>query len=614
MTLGTAGHVDHGKSALVEALTGVHPDRLAEEQRRGMTLDLGFGHMDLEGIAAGIVDVPGHERFLHTMLAGAAGVDVVLLVVAADAGVQPQTEEHFHTCRLLGLPRGVVALSKCDLASAERREEVRAEVARLVAGSFLEMAPVVEVSARSGAGLAELRAALAHAARLPGGRDAGAPMRLPIDRAFQMKGHGVVVTGTLLGGSLAPGEAVLEPAGGRLRVRAVEVHGRPVAEAHAGERTAANLTGVGLAGLRRGMVLAEPDVFVPTRELDAEVTWLAAVPPQRARLHFHLHAAETVATLIVLEPTKSTGMVQLRLAEAVVAAPGDRFILRQLSPPATLGGGRVLDPHPRLHRSKEYGLAAEGLRRLAAAGPDEALRWHLQRAGADGMAIAGLAAATGRRRGEVLAALARLPAVLDTTRGRALDHERMQELERRLVDACAEFHGREPLQPGATLAQLAPGGDAGWLGLAAERLRAAGRLEAVPGTAQFRLPGRAPAITPAELQLREQLVEHYRRAGLAAPLLPEVLAAFPQAATRPLLAGLAREGVLIECQPGWFVHAEALAGLRAELDRRRATHPRFSVPEFKQWTGLSRKHAIPLLEYLDRVRVTRRAGDTREIG
>ncbi|MGH9480519.1 MAG: selenocysteine-specific translation elongation factor [Terriglobales bacterium] len=614
MIIGTAGHIDHGKSSLVEALTGVHPDRLEEERRRGITLDLGFGHLDLGGgTAAGIVDVPGHERFVRTMLAGAGGVDVVLLAVAADAGVQAQTVEHFEICRLLGIAQGVVALTKCDLADAGRRQQVRREIAALAAGSFLERAAVVEVSARTGAGLDELRRALSAAVGRGSVRLPDAAMRLPLDRAFTMRGFGTVVTGTLLSGTLPAGaEVELQPAHRRLRVRGVQVHGRGVSAAQAGERTAVNLAGIEASELRRGMVLAEPEVFQPSAALDVALEPLSRTSvAHRARVHLHLQTAETVATVLWLE---APDLAQLQLAQPVLAAPGDRFILRQLSPARTLGGGRVLDPHPPLHRRHDYTTAAGWLRELAAADAGQAILLRLRRAGGEGMGLADLGATLGLRPAEVTAWLKRLPAVVNATHPPAAILAAEQEtLERRVLAAITEFHRREPLLPGVSLPGLGLEAAPRWLALAAERLRAAGKLEAAPGTALLRLAGRATALSPEHAALRERLEAHFRAAGLSAPPLPQALTAFPQPAARQLLDALAREGVLVQCQPGWFVHAEALAAIRSWLTGRKAGHPAFSVAEFKQATRLTRKAAIPLLEYLDRQRLTRRVGDLREV-
>ena len=580
MTFATAGHVDHGKSALVEALTGVHPDRLAEEQRRGMTLDLGFGHWrGADGIERSIVDVPGHERFIHTMLAGAGGVDAVLLVVAADAGVQPQTAEHFQICRLLGLQRGAVALTKCDLGSAEQRAAVRGQVSSLVAGSFLAEAPLLAVSSKTGEGLAALRGALE---ALPAAaRDAGAPFRLPVDRAFAMPGFGAVVTGTLLAGTIRPGaEAVLEPGGQRARVRGVQVHGAAVAAARAGERTAVNLAGIEVAALHRGQVLCEPEVFRATAQWDVALEALPGVDLRaRERLQVHLHAASAFATLNWIEAPQ---YAQLRLESPLCAAAGDRFILRRLSPPETLGGGRVLEPDAPRHRLAERAEAARHLAALRVADVRAGLRLRLERAGTVGAGLAALAAAAGLRSAQLQSELAAAGA--HVSEGMAISGSALASLEQALL-------------AGAAPARFAPR----WQKLAAQRLRAAGRIPA------------APEPDAAAITLRTAIEARFRELGLAAPPLTEFLAAFPQPAARGAVAALARERRLVECQPGWYLHAEAIAALKGELSRRRAASPRFSVGEFKQWTGLTRKSAIPLLEYLDRQRLTRRHGDQREI-
>jgi selenocysteine-specific elongation factor len=614
VTVGTAGHIDHGKSALVEALTGVHPDRLPEERRRGMTLDLGFGHASWQGIAFGFVDVPGHERFVRTMLAGAAGVDLLLLVVAADDGVRPQTIEHVAVCRLLGLRQGVIALTKSDLAAPARREAVRREIAALAAGTFLESAPIVAVSTRTGEGLGELRAALAAAAARDPARSPAGPFRLPLDRAFSLRGFGAVVTGTLLQGAITSEDEVeLAPQGRRLRVRGLQVHGAPAAAARAGQRIAVNLAGMEAAELARGQELVEPGVFAPVAALEAELEWLpGAVPPRsHTRLRLHLHTAERLATLVWLEAPR---WAQLRLEAPLLAAPGDRFILRRLSPAATLGGGCVLLVAPSPRRRAEAAIAAAHLRALAAAQAAAdtrgAVALHVAAAGASGLAAEALARRLGRRLPDVLADLAALQAegalVLAGNPVAALAAARFAALQVELLAALAAVHARAPLEPGAPLEALGLAAPPPWPAAAAARLRSQRQLELVAGTRRLRLPGRAPALSPAQRGLQDRLEVHFRQAGLAAPPLPAALAAFPQPEARALLAALARAGRLVECAPGWFLHADALDGLLARLAERKRAQPEFGVGDFKLWTGLSRKAAIPLLEYLDRRRVTHR--------
>ncbi len=358
--VGTAGHIDHGKSALVAALTGTHPDRLEEEKRRGITIDIGFAFLTLGEIRIGFVDVPGHERFVRNMLAGAGGIDLVLLVVAADESVKPQTREHFDICRLLGIRSGVIALTKSDLAEPDVRGLAKLEVEDLVRGSFLEGAPIIEVSAKTGAGLDTLKQALATAAQSVPGKDATRHFRLPIDRAFVMKGFGTVVTGTLVSGSVRiEDEVELFPQQRRVRVRGLHSGGSAVAQAVAGQRTAVNLAGVELEELHRGMALAAPGTFLPTKRLDVRLELLPSAPPLKnlSRVHFHHATTETIAEVALIEGEKlapgQSAFAQLRITEPILALPGDRFIIRRFSPVTTIGGGAVLDPLASLHRRKD---------------------------------------------------------------------------------------------------------------------------------------------------------------------------------------------------------------------------------------------------------------------
>ncbi len=367
IVVGTAGHIDHGKSSLVQALTGTDPDRLSEEKARGITIDLGFAHWDAPGLSVSFVDVPGHERFVKNMLAGAGGIDAVLLVVAADESVMPQTREHFEICRLLHVPAGIVAVTKIDLVEAEMIDLVRADVQELVRGSFLDGAPVVPVSARTGAGLDHLRAQLETVGREAIARRSDGPARLPIDRVFSMKGFGTVVTGTLVSGELAVDTAAIVLPGGRaVKIRGVQVHGRREDRAVAGQRVAANLAGVDTSDLARGQTLTSPGAFAPTRVIDARVELIESARPLRhgARVRFHQGTSETLGRVALSSavgdagartpvtpsaidvPPGGSGYIRLRLEAPVVVTRGDRFIIRAYSPPDTIGGGVVLDPHP----------------------------------------------------------------------------------------------------------------------------------------------------------------------------------------------------------------------------------------------------------------------------
>src|SRR5262245_34621566 len=416
IVVGTAGHIDHGKSLLVRALTGIDPDRLKEEKERGITIDLGFASLTLPGGAqAGFVDVPGHERFVRNMLAGVGGIDLVLLVIAADESIKPQTREHFQICRLLGIPRGVIVLTKSDLVDPDILEIVRLEVREFVSGSFLEQAPILAVSAKTGAGLEELKQALAAEAGAVPERPSGRVFRLPVDRSFSIRGFGTVVTGTLISGSVAVGEEIeVLPGHLRAKVRGLEVFGEARREASAGQRTAVNLQGIEAGLVQRGALLAPREVLRPSRLLDVKVEALAGDSgiDDLMAIRFHHLSFETLgrirlAGLDLLEPGAS-GFAQIRLSRPVAALPGDRFILRRPSPAATLGGGIILDNLPKKLRAPEAEALARRLRSLES--PDRAIRLKelIHGAGKLGMDLFELRARTGWEAAQLLESLAPL--------------------------------------------------------------------------------------------------------------------------------------------------------------------------------------------------------------
>src|SRR5215213_5541529 len=364
LIVGTAGHIDHGKSALVRALTGTDPDRLPEEKRRGITIDLGFADLDLDDLRIGFVDVPGHERFVKNMLAGAHGIDLLALVIAADEGVMPQTREHFDICRLLGVSNGLVVITKTDLVEDDARE--------LIAGSFLENAPLVSVSSRTGAGIDQLKSQLVDLGKRVPPRSKDFTTRLPIDRAFSMKGFGAVVTGTLISGKITESDELeLLPLKVNVRVRGLQVHNKSVHDAQAGQRTAVNLAGIDTAQIERGMVLAPAGRLRPTQIVDAWIDVLPGAPRavrSRSRVRFHIGATEVLGRVRVLGSSQvepgSGGPVQLRLEAPVVAVHGDRFILRSYSPAETIAGGVIVDPFATKHRGREMDHALQLLRLL----------------------------------------------------------------------------------------------------------------------------------------------------------------------------------------------------------------------------------------------------------
>src|SRR5713226_5699350 len=404
--VGTAGHIDHGKTALVRALTGVDADRLPEEKRRGITIDIGFADLDLGEVRIGFVDVPGHERFVKNMLAGAHGIDVVALVIAADESVMPQTREHFDICRLLGVRQGLVVITKRDLVEEDLLQLVRAEAEALVSGSFLEDAPIIAVSSRTGEGIDGLKAALLVVGQQAPSRSSDFVTRLPIDRAFTMRGFGAVVTGTLIAGEISEGEELeMWPAGARVRVRGVQVHGAPVAWAFAGQRTAINLGGVEAAEIERGMTLTLPGRLRPTQIIDAQIQMLADAPRalrSRQRVRVHLGAAEVLGRVRVLEDggeikPGAIGFAQLRFELPVVGVLGDRFIIRSYSPSRTIGGGMILDAFAIKHRSRDVTAVRARLKTLLGGDRARQLSLFVENATLDGLRRADIAARTGWR-------------------------------------------------------------------------------------------------------------------------------------------------------------------------------------------------------------------------
>jgi len=628
VVVGTAGHIDHGKSALVEALTGTNPDRLEEEKRRGITIDLGFAFLELDEVRLGFVDVPGHERFVRNMLAGVGGIDLVLLVVAADESIKPQTREHFDICRLLAIPRGLTVLTKLDLVDADTLVLVRLEVEEYLRGSFLEGAPIVEVSAKTGQGLDRLKQELLRVARTVPAREASRHFRLPVDRAFAMKGFGTVVTGTLVSGSVrAEDEVQLFPSKRLVRVRGVHSAGRAVEQATAGQRTALNLAGVQLSEVARGMVLASPGRFEPTRRLDARVQLLSSARPlkNRARVHFHQGTAEVVAEIVLLEAEAlapgARCLAQLRLARPVLVLPGDRFILRQLSPAVTIGGGVVLDSLAPHHRLKETPSVLAFLKILEQGQKEDVLA-ALVEAEPNGLPVHAVLARTAWLESELRQAATRL---VEAGRLRILadgSHlvagERMQSLVRQAHEEIEQFHRANPLLEGVSREELrsriAPTAPAELFRALLDELVATGQVTTVGEL--IKRAGREIALLPEEERAKQQIEQAFARAGLAVPALREVLDKLPvePARAEKLLQLLLRKHRLVRVSEGLVFHRSAIARLKELLAAyKQQQGDRLPIAAFKDLTGVSRKYAIPLLEYLDREGITRRVGDERVI-
>jgi len=625
--VGTAGHIDHGKSALVEALTGTHPDRLAEEKRRGITIDLGFAFLEENNVRFGFVDVPGHERFVSNMLAGAAGLDLVLLVVAADELIKPQTREHFEICRLLGVKRGVVALTKADLVDADTIELARLEIEDYVRSTFLENAPIVPVSAKTGAGLADLKRELHNAATKAIGKDASRPFRLPIDRAFAIKGFGAVVTGTLISGSVGADDQIeLFPSRQILRVRGVQSGGKSAARATAGQRTAVNLAGIEHAALKRGMTLVAPNRYRTTTRIDVRLQLLRSAPPlkHRARVHFHANTSETIAEVHLydvreLNPGESS-LAHLKLADEILLLPGDRFIVRQFSPVTTIGGGAVLDAHSRRPSPKDATRTAF-LETIERGNHSEILADMIDRSGT-GITQSEIAARTDWLDAEIKDAAQKLITANRAKNGAdpllLVSAALYDDTLKKILARVEQFHRANPLSQGITREDLRL--SLGRL-IRPETFRAAiAELTAskkidVQGE-NVKPPGAAIRLDTDEASTKSQIEAAFADAGLTVPAVKEVLANVkidPKRADQ-ILHILLREKILLRITPELVFHRDALAHLKSHLATyKKEKGDRISVPAFKDLTGVTRKYAIPLLEFLDRERVTRRIGDERVI-
>jgi selenocysteine-specific elongation factor len=625
--VGTAGHIDHGKTALVKALTGIDADRLEEEKRRGITIDLGFAHLELpaangETIRLGFVDVPGHERFVRNMLAGVGGIDLVLLVIAADESIKPQTREHFDILQLLGVRRGITVLTKSDTVDAETLDVVRLEVEEFLRGTFLDKpSPIAAVSSLTGAGLDDLKRALLAAVAQIEPRDPAALARLPIDRVFTMKGFGTVVTGTLVAGTIRrEDELEVLPSGRRVRVRGLQVHGQPAEAAFAGQRTALNLAGASTEDLARGMTLAPPATFASTRMVDAKLQLLASAPralKNRARVHFHSYTMEAVAEVALHEVKQlvpgAQAFARLKFPEPALLLPGDRFIIRQFSPVVTIGGGVVSDATPQRRAEGLINL----LNVLAAGEATAILLARIARRGAAGIAMAALVGETGWTR-EAIA----------TNLGEALRHGQvvrigeifvdgpsLQALKASLISAVAEFHKSSPLVAGISREHLRERQN-----IASEIFTAVldglirgGKLESA-GDA-VKLPGHGVVMKDEEAESKKKIEDAFASAGLKVPALHEVMAGLKvdKARAQKIVTLLLRDKVLIKISDELVFHRGALDELRRQMAAYKTKSTKIDVAVFKEMTGVSRKYAIPLLEYLDRERVTRRVGDAREI-
>jgi selenocysteine-specific elongation factor len=627
VVMGTAGHIDHGKTQLVKALTGIDTDRLKEEKERGITIDLGFAHLTSDdGTAIDVIDVPGHERFVRNMLAGVGGIDLVMLVIAADEGVMPQTREHLAICQLLQIKEGLVALTKTDLVDEDWLDLVIDDTREFLKGTFLEGKPIVPVSAKTGSGLDELKKVLQTlVARVPAKHLEG-KFRLPIDRVFTIRGFGTVVTGTLFSGSIRVEDRVeIYPKGIQVKVRGLQVHSRNVSEAVAGQRTAVNLQGIEKVELTRGDVLGRPGEFVPTFMLDGVLQLLADAPRplrHRARVRLHLGTSEIMGRVILFDREElapgDEAFVQFRLEEPAIALPHDRYVIRSYSPVQTIGGGMVLDVQPAKHRRGEEGLPAH-FQRLSQGTSEEVFVYHLQQATHQGLRLAEFLPRTDipeprlrqlapalQRRGEVRA--------VNGDMGWYLHEGAFQALTSALRDHLATFHRHNPLRPGTSLEDLRAkvrGLDERICMLALEALQ--GHGEVVVERDRVRLSTHQVALDDTREQLLRQVEGELLSAGYQPPRVEEVFATLQvgKGHHRELLQVLVDQGRAVRLKDNVVFHRDVLQQAEAVLVQFLRQHREITPVEFKDLLGVSRKYAIPLLEYFDSQKLTIRVGDKR---
>jgi len=621
--IGTAGHIDHGKSTLVKALTGINPDRLKEEQEREMTIDLGFAYLDLpSGRRVGIVDVPGHERFIRNMLAGASGIDLVLFVVAADEGMMPQSREHLDILNLLNVKNGIIVITKTDLVDSEWLNLIEADIKDEVKGTFLENAPIFRVSAKTGEGLEELKKYIDKTIDVLEKRPIDLPARYPVDRVFKVAGFGTVVTGTLWEGKVEVGQSLeLLPHGVEVKVRNLQSHNRNVSQAEAAVRLAINITGAEKVFIGRGDVMVEPGYYMFTTMIDAELKLLesAHLLEHAERVHFYLGTKETLAKVRILykerlEPGE-TAYVQIILEEPVVARRGDRFIIRRFSPVITIGGGVVLEPYParkRLNEKsylKEFELKKKGR-------SDNLLLYYIKESSFSGTTLADLKIKLAEKEEKILTELQEL--IYQKKIYRIADSyysfEALEELKKRTLEETEKLFEENPHLPSIEKEQLRSRlgiKEKRLFNIILEELQQEGKIET--RLEQISFPRRAVSLTPEEKAVKDRLERTFLKAGVNPPSPDEAIAAFEEdeKVAKKMFTALVVEGKLVKISPEFYLHASVLEEVKRTLKTLFLKKERLRISDIRDALKTSRKYAVPLAEYLDKIKFTRRVGDER---
>ncbi len=628
--LGTAGHIDHGKTSLIRAVSGIDTDRLKEEKQRGITIELGFAGMDLPSSThIGVVDVPGHEKFVKNMVAGASGIDVVLMVIAADEGVMPQTREHMEICHLLGVEYGFVALTKVDMVDEEWLELVLDDVKEFCLGTFLEGSPVVPVSSITGEGIDELVKTLdSYCSSVPSRRPSSL-FRLPADRVFTIKGFGTVITGTLISGRISTGEPVeIYPSGIKTKVRGLQVHDQAVSTAEAGLRTAVNFQGIEKASVCRGDVVARPGTLRSSYMLDVDFLLLESCErtlKNRESVRFHTGTSEIPCRVILLDREElipgERAIVQLRLDEPAVCVRGDRFVVRSYSPVRTLGGGRILNPVPKKHKRFRSGLM-ERLRSLLSEDPETLINYHIRETGYTELSFADLAIMTNLSSNMLESSLQSLlskQAVIQTEKDpkRYIHRDKLEEFKKEVIERLSGYHSRHPLRAGMPKGEL----KSKFPPLLSHKLfnhlihRMVHSEAICQAENTLRLPGHEVKLAEDESALKEKILDAYRRQGLQPPVFKDLVSSLNIRAetAKNIIMLLVEEGKLVKVKDDLFFDADSLGSLQDRLVSYLKENESISTPSFKEMTGASRKYTIPLLEYFDSRNITIRVGDNRKL-
>ncbi len=624
--LGTAGHIDHGKTSLIKALTGIDTDRLKEEKERGITIELGFAHLELPGgKLLGIVDVPGHEKFVKNMVAGATGIDLVALVIAADEGVMPQTREHLEICELLKIRHGLVVLTKIDMVESDWLELAREDITEYLADTFLAKAPIIEVSSLTGQGIKELVQALDKLIQEIPEREMGHLFRLPIDRVFTMKGFGTVITGTTVSGKIRTGDEItIYPQGTNAKIRGIHVHNKEVNEVQAGLRTAINLQGVERTILSRGNIVATKDSLRPTYMVDVILDLLPSAPRKfknRAKVRFHNGTSEVISTLVLLDRDElepgETCLAQIRLDEPTTVLRGDRYVLRSYSPVRTIGGGEVLNPMPKKKKRFSETVLSD-LKLLHKGELKEVIELFVSMGRFQGLEeteLSFLANTSKKKLDEALTGLKAQKKIIQYDKERrVLIHEDLLRMAREeIVGTIAQYHKDFPLKVGLLKEELrsrtAGKHNPKLFNYIMNQLARDGSI--VLEKENVRLKDHQVTLAQDQQKVRHKLEETYLKSGLQPPYFKELKDKFPGNSGAEVLGVMLKDGVLLKIKEDLYFHSNAVAELRERLVNFLKQHGEITTPQFKDMTGASRKYVIPLIEYFDRSQVTVRVGDSR---